>query len=83
MTQLTEQDLATIKELINNNTQLILQKIEALSDNVDVKLEALSERVERIEKNNDRVSTALLITILSVGVIGVIKWVFFGLDSLS
>jgi hypothetical protein len=79
MTQLTEQDLATIKELINNNTALILEKIQSVSDKIDL----LKERIERIEKNNDKVSTAIIVAVLSVFVAGLIKWVLPDFGSLK
>lgn len=79
MTQLTEQDLTTIKELINNNTTLILEKIQSVSD----KLDLLKERVERIEINNDKISTAIILAVLSVIIAGLIKWVLPDINSLS
>ena len=71
MNQITGQDIATIKELMNINTALSLGKIQSVSDKVDL----LKERIERIKKSNDKISTAIIVAVLSVFVAGLIKWI--------
>ena len=101
MTQLTDQDIATIKELINSKSDLILEKIQSLdtkinlvNDNLETKIQAvetkiqavsdqvatLSDRTKRLEANSDKVSTAIVVALLSILIAGLIKWVLPNAD---
>ena len=115
MAQLREQDIATIKELINGKSELILEKIQSLdtkielvNDNLETKIQSLDtkielvndslstniqavsgqismleDRVKRVEGNSDKVSTAIIVAVLSVVIAGLIKWVLPTADLLS
>ena len=65
--QITEKDLFELKEMITENrnqNNLVLEKIDSID-----------KRLERIEQSNDKITTAIIVTIVSVVIAGLIKWV--------
>ena len=64
MVQITEQEIIALRELINSRFDLTDQKIDSLK-----------ERIERLEKSNDKILTAVIIAFLSVLIAGLVKWI--------